>query len=133
MSSDLGLVCYHNGEVGELSAAILRRVLEPYVVSQDDDFWELSFPDGGGGNMEPLTDEAGFDFCIGDPTGADLFDAIYEIMRQTHTLLWWTGGEQQVTADERIADHLPRGFVEDFDPPALVRSGADILAEIAKT
>jgi hypothetical protein len=45
-------------------------------------------------------------------------------MRQTHTLL---------TADPSIADHLPPDYIENYGVPPLVKSGADILAEIAKT
>jgi hypothetical protein len=62
-----------------------------------------------------------------------LFDALYEIMRQTHTLMWWSGMNTMITADETIADHLPPDFIEQYGIPPLVRSGADILAEIAKT
>ena len=66
------------------------------------------------------------------PTAA-LFDALYEIMRQTHTLMYWTGSRDMITADPSIAEHLPPDYIEIYGMPALVHSGADILAEIAKT
>jgi hypothetical protein len=131
MSSDIGLVCYENGDFGALSAALVRQVLDPHVTSDDEEVSELSFPDGGGGEMEPIEEgEDGFDLCIGNASGEDLMNAMFEIMRQTHTVMWWSGGESQITADPHIADHLPPGFVEEHGEPVLVRSGADILAEI---
>jgi hypothetical protein len=71
--------------------------------------------------------------AIGHHCGQGLLDVLYEIMRQTHTLLYWSGGDILITADESIADHLPPDYIENYGPPPLVRSGADIAAEIAKT
>ena len=70
---------------------------------------------------------------IGHHCGADLLDALYKIMRQTHMLLYWTGVDHLVTADEAIADHLPPDYIDTYGIPPLMRSGADIAAEIAKT
>jgi hypothetical protein len=134
MSSDLGLFSFENGAECPFPVAIARKVLEPFIAQRDDDLWELSFPDGGGGYIGALADDEPFpDICINRPSGADLFDAIYEIMRQTHTIMWWTGGPDLITADEDITQHLPTDHIEKFGRPALVHSGADILAEIAKT
>jgi hypothetical protein len=133
MSAEVGIVCYEKGELATLPNAVILGALEPFIEEREEDYWVLSFPDGGGGEMEALGDESGFDLCIGDPSGGDLFDALFEILRQTHTLLWWPGGDRQVTADPHITDHLPPGFVAESGEPILVASGADILAEIAKT
>jgi len=116
-----------------MPADLVRRVLGPFVVDPSSDRWELAFPDGSGGDMMPVTDEPSPGLCIDHYHGAGLLNAIYEIMRQTHSIMWWSGGPDVITADEHIADHLPSGFIEQLGPPALVRSGADILAEIAKT
>jgi hypothetical protein len=138
MSSDLGLLPFQNGEPSTISSAIVLGVLKPFIrpVIDDryDELWELVFPDGGSGYMSPIIegkDENGL--AINHHGGAQLLDAIYEIMRQTHTLLYWTGVDDMVTADESIAEHLPHDYIEKYGTPPLVRSGADILAEIAKT
>jgi hypothetical protein len=134
MSADLGLICFKDGEHATLSPTIVLRALKPFVRPVDDELWELSFPDGSGGNLNPVAeDDDHCDICINRPHGAQLFDALYEIMRQTHTLMWWTGVDDLITADPSIADHLPPDYVETYGVPPLVRSGADILAEIAKT
>jgi hypothetical protein len=133
MSFDIGLVCYNDGKLGTLSKAILRQALMPYAHQDDDGFWRLSFLDGGGGDldMDNLTNERQFfDFCVTHASGVDIYGAIYQIMRQTHTLLWWSFVEHMVTADVNIVDHLPPDYIEKYGVPPLVRSSADILAEI---
>jgi len=138
MSSDIGLLPFKDGEPSTISSALVLQVLKPFirpiVDPRYDERWELVFPDGGGGDMDPIVE--GVDkngLAIGHHSGGDLLDALYEIMRQTHTLLYWTGVDDLVTADEAIADHLPPDYIENFGVPPLVRSGADIAAEIAKT
>jgi hypothetical protein len=81
-------------------------------------FWELEFPDGGGGNLSPVVEgEDAWDICINRPCGTVLFDALYEIMRQTHTLMWLSGMDNMITADETIADHLPSDYIEKYGVP----------------
>lgn len=134
MSSDLGLISFKDGEPGTLSSALVLQVLKPFIRPVDDELWELEFTDGSSGNLSPVVvGKDSWDICINRPCGGALFDALYEIMRQTHTLMWWSGMNTMITADETIADHLPPDFIEQYGIPPLVRSGADILAEIAKT
>ena len=138
MSSDIGLLPFKGGKPSTLSSALVLQVLKPFIRPVADtrygERWELVFPDGGGGDMEPIIE--GMDrngLTIGHHCGLELLDALYEIMRQTHTLLYWSGVENLVTADAAIGDHLPSDYIEKFGAPPLMRSGADIAAEIAKT
>jgi hypothetical protein len=135
MSYDIGLICFEKGETAPLPAAIMIKAFAPYVTPVDDELWQLSFPDGGGGDLNPLYEsDQYFDFCITGASGTDIYGPLFEIMRQTHTLLWWSGCEDaMVTADPNIAAHLPPDFIETNGTPALVQSVSDILDEIAKT
>jgi hypothetical protein len=136
MSFDIGLICFENGDTAPLPAAIMIKAFAPNITPVDDgELWELSFPDGGGGEMDPLYDtDRHFDFCITGASGEDIYKPIFEIMRQTHTLLWWSGcDDAMVTADPDIAAHLPPDYIEQNGTPALVRSVDDIFDEIAKT
>ena len=84
--------------------------------------------------MSPMIEgEDHFGLAMNHPSGNDLFDAIYEIMRQTHTLFYCSGMENMITADESIADHLPPDYIVEYGAPPLVKSGADIIAEIEKS
>ncbi len=66
-------------------------------------------------------------------SGEGIYGPLFEIMRQTHTLLWWSGcDDAMVTADPNIAAHLPPDFIAKYGKPALVRSVADIFEELAK-
>jgi hypothetical protein len=132
VSSDLGLIAFQDGEPGTFSSDIVLKVLRPFIQPIIDarfpKYWELAFPGGGGGNMEPMlegTEKNGL--AINRPCGTELFDALYEIMRQTHTLLYWTGMDNMITADPSIADHLPPDYIENYGVPPLVKSGADIF------
>jgi hypothetical protein len=135
MSYDIGLICFENGDTAPLPSSIMIRAFAPYVTPTDEDFWELTFPDGGGGEMGPLYEsDRHFDFCIVGASGGDIYKPIFEIMRQTHTLLWWSGcDDAMVTADPNIAAHLTPDFIRKYGAPALVQSVEDIFTEIAKT
>jgi hypothetical protein len=138
MSFDIGLLSFKNGEHSTLSSTVVLQVLRPFIRPvtdpRDSDRWELVFPDGSGGDMMPVVEgEDHNGLAIGHAHGTQLYDAIYEIMRQTHTLFYWTGADDLITGDESIADHLPADYIPTYGVPPLVRSGADILAEIAKT
>jgi hypothetical protein len=113
---------------------VLKPFIRPVIDSRFPVYWELAFPDGVGGEMSPIVegeDENGL--AIGHHSGFQLLDALYEIMRETHTLLYWSGCDVMITADAAIADHLPHDYIELYGTPPLVRSGAEIAAEIAKT
>ncbi len=138
MSSDLGLLSFKDGKDALISSSIVLEVFKPFIRPIIDirfpERWELVFPGGGGGNMMPVVEgDDSRGLAINRPCGTDLFDALYEIMRRTHTLLYWTGCDYLITADKSIADHLPPDYIETYGVPPLVKSVADILAEIAKT
>jgi hypothetical protein len=138
MSDDLGLMSFKDGEpANAISSELILKILGPFIRPihdpRYDERWELVFPDGGGGEMGPVILGEDEDLSINRPSGGQLYDAIYEIMSQTHTLMFVTGMEDMITADPNIADHLPPDYIEEFGVPPLVHSGADIIAEILKT
>ena len=133
MSFDVHLICLRNGEPDMFPAQIVRDVFEPYIESRDEDLWVLAFPDGGGGEMlgEDGTEETN-GVSIDGASGSDIFDALYEVLRQTNSVLVWSFGGCVVANASVIAD-LPEGLIEENGEPVVVRSGAEILAEIEKT
>lgn len=145
MSFDIGLICFERGKMAPLPGRIIYRAFAPYVVNstegddedgyEDADEWRLSFPDGGGGEMEPAYEDDQYaDLCITGASGRDIYRAVLEVMLQTHTLLWWHGGpDSMVTADPNIAAHLPPDFIAEHGKPTLVRCTDDILAALAKS
>jgi len=58
---------------------------------------------------------------------------VFAVSIITRAAIAWSGADNLITADEAIAEHLPPDYIETYGMPPLVRSGADIAAEIAKT
>jgi hypothetical protein len=133
VSFDVHLICLRNGEPDMFPAQIVRDAFEPFIESRDEDLWVLAFPDGGGGEMlgEDGTKETN-GVSIDHANGADIYDALYEVLRQTNSVLTWSFGGCVVANASVIAD-IPEELIGGNGAPIVVQSGADILAEIEKT
>jgi hypothetical protein len=132
MSFDLNLICLKNGEFDTFPSIIVQNIFEPFVKKRDEDLWFLEFPDGGGGDMLGDRDERTNGVSIHHASGGDIYDALYEVLRQTNSVLIWSFGGC-VIADSAMLAHLPEGLIESVGVPVVVHSGADIVAEIEKT
>jgi hypothetical protein len=134
MSFDLELMSFKDGDPAMFPTHIVNRTLGPFVRSRDDDMCLLAFPDGGGGEM--LADNGEemetSGVSIGGASGTDIYNALYEILRQTHSVLFWSFGGC-VVADVSVIPDLPDGFTNELGEPIVVSSGADIAAAVAKT
>jgi hypothetical protein len=69
---------------------------------------------------------------ISRSSGTDVYDALYEILRQTHSALFWSFGGC-VVGDASVIPDLPDGFIDSLGEPTIVKSGADIAAAVAET
>ena|ERR1700744_2087926 len=132
MSFDLVLMCLKNGLPDNFPATIVRGALDPFITFRDGDFCKLSFPDGGGGEMFIDDEEETDGLTISGGSGGNLYDALYDILRQTHSVLFWSFGGC-VVADPSVVPDLPEGLIEDLGPPTTVKSGADIVAAVGLT
>ncbi len=132
MSFDVMLMCLKDGLPDNFPSSIVRKALDPFISFRDGDFCRLSFPDGGSGEMFTDEDEETNGVTINSPSGADIYDALYDILRQTHSVLFWSFGGC-VIADTSVIPDLTEGLTESLGEPVVVHSGADIVAEIAKT
>ena len=132
MSFDLELICVKDGFPDSFPASIVREALGPFVRSQDEDMWILEFPDGGGGEMLAEDEDETNGVSIGGANGVDIYNALYEILRQTHAVLIWSFGGC-VIADPSVIPDLPEGLVESVGEPIVVRSGAEIAEAVSNT
>jgi hypothetical protein len=115
MSSSIWVMSFKDGkEANSIPSSIVLKALGPFIRPIIDprfeERWELVFPDGGGGDMDPVVEGQDRDVFIDHHSGLQLLDALYEIMSQTHTMLWWSGCDNLITADENIAEHLPPDY-----------------------
>jgi hypothetical protein len=135
MSFDLELIAFKEGEPASFEVSIVNDALDPFIRSRDDDgLCHLAFPDGGGGEMFAF-DEGEIetsDISIGRASGTDIYDALYQILARTHSVLFWSFGGC-VVADASVIADLPEGFTDELGDPILVKSGADIAAAVVAT
>jgi len=129
MSFDICLSGFKDGDGDFFPTSIVRDAFAPFHVGDDANEWILQFP--GGGSCEVRVDDTPLTagFMIIRPAGNGLYDAIYEIMRQTNTALWWSFGGAAV-ADASVIPHLPPEMIGSLGEPTVVHSGDDIIKAI---
>jgi hypothetical protein len=132
MSFDIWLDCFQDGDEGFFSTQIVKDAFAPFHVGDDGRYWILQFPNGGRCEVsigdEPMT----VGFGIIRPSGDGLYDAIYEIMRQTQTVLSWSFGGA-ATANPSVIPHLPPEMIRSVGVPTIVHSGEDIIKAIVSS
>jgi hypothetical protein len=69
---------------------------------------------------------------ISRASGVDIYNALYEILRQTNSVLIWSFGGC-VIADPAVRKDLPEGLIESVGEPILVRSGSEIADAVARS
>ncbi len=121
MSAEALLFCFGLPGEDTFPTSIVRNIFGPFIEKKDGNLWYLAFPDGG--RCEVFVDEGEqtgslmFDHAGGD----DLFKAIFEIMRQTQTVLSWSfGGAAAVNAS--VIPHIPPEMIKGVGAPILVHS-----------
>jgi hypothetical protein len=129
MSFDISLYCFQDGDEDFFPTSIVKDAFAPFHVGDDGSYWILRFPNGGSCEVrvddEPMT----VGFSIIRPSGDGLYDAIYEIMRQTQTALSWSFGGA-ATANPSVIPHLPPDMIKSVGVPTIVHSGEDIIKAI---
>lgn len=132
MSFDVILTCLKDGLPDTFSSTIVHKALDRFVSFQDGSYRRLSFPDGGGGEMFSDQEEETDGVMISSASGHQVYDALYEILRQTHSVLFWSFGGC-VVADESVIADCPEGLIESLGRPIVVHSGAEIVAVVEST
>ena len=129
MSFDIWLDCFRNGDKDLFPTSIVKEAFAASHIGDDGNYWALQFPDGGSCRVritdEPMT--AGF--AINRPSGNGLYDAIYEIMRKTQTVLSWSFGGA-AAANPSVIQHMPPEMIKSVGMPRIVHSGDDIIKAI---
>jgi hypothetical protein len=125
MSFDIYLICFDNRAPGYFPRSIMEKAFGSSLISKEGKHWTLKFPDGGGGEMSTSDGQMATGFAMTRPTGDDLYNAIYEIMRQTNTVLSWSFGGA-VVANPSIIPQIVPEMIKSVGVPTVVHSGADI-------
>jgi hypothetical protein len=103
--------------------AIVERLFAPYVHDLSGDEWAIHWPDGGACLAQLFIDDAPMisSFSVQRPPDfVEFWDAMFQVMKETGTLLVWPGEPFCCVADAAVLDELPEGFVEE----AIKRGGS---------
>jgi len=115
--------------------ALVERAFAPIAAEMYGDGWSLRAPDGEWLAEVSLDDAPLIDgFRVNRPPSYDylpgLYDALFEILRQTRTFLFWLaaegGGPHYCVADADLIPPLVAQFGHYMGEPVLLASGADI-------
>jgi hypothetical protein len=129
MSFDIWLYCFKDGGADFFPTQIMKDAFAPFHVGNNGGYWILQFPNGGRCEVRVGDEPTTAGFMIIRPSGDRLYDAIYEIMRQTQTALSWSFGGA-ATAHPSVIPHLPPEMIKSVGVPTIVHSGDDIIKAI---
>lgn len=136
MGFDIHFECVERGGPGEIPIALIKNSFGPYANFDDDNCATFAYPDGGRGELftgkrGPTT--GGF-MVARPPVHPEFWRAIFELLRQTTSFLWWPGLETFVIANPATRDHFPKELIEGLEESILVvMSGEQILEKIRKS
>ncbi len=136
MGFDIFLSVVTEDEADQFDRSIVERAFRPIVVDLEGDVWELRWPNGALSHAEvavgttPTLDG----IHVSRPPGMPAFwQAIYEILRQTRTVLLWPGDPCSCVANPDLAANMPADYVEDRGQPVFVTSGQEIVDAISRS
>jgi hypothetical protein len=136
MSFDIFLTTFEDYEPGKFDRSIVERAFEPLIADRDEGLWYLQTPEGervfGTLSIDDGPEVSGFSVNR-PPFMPSFWSAIFEVLRQTHTFLFWPGEDPYPTycvANPDFAARLPPEFVKDCGGRSIITCGAEIEAAI---
>lgn len=133
MSFDIFVIRVENGHEAPIPRAILERAFGPFIEFREPAGWGLLFPDGGRPFLYIREGSTNHHFSINRPTSSpELWTALFEILRQTGSVLYWPGGGS-VVADEAVIPHLTPDIIKSLEPVMTARSPSEIADYIERS
>ena len=120
MSFDLFLNAVQDGEGGVIDRKIVERAFAPLVEDTSSDSWALVIPPGTEPSAGVVSIDLGDEiegFSVNRPPFAPAFwAALYEVMRQTSTLLYWPGPDEGCgcVANADALEHVDPDMAEEL-------------------
>ena len=131
-----------NDERDMFDRAIVERAFKDIAVDQTGDYWNLRGPDGHIVSATIWIDDQPriSNFAADRPPSYSYFpkywDAMFEILSQTRTVLFWPASVPRphcCVADPALVPDLPKDMTDALGKPAIVSSGAEMDAAIARS
>lgn len=124
MSFDINLQCFESGTFSRFRRDIAWAQFQPFA-KPDGGRWELAFPDGSCGSLLIDEEEEIPGFSVNRPGGLSLYNAIYIILQQTPSLLYWN--DACAVSNKSVIPGLPSWLLQALGQPAIVHSGQEII------
>jgi hypothetical protein len=142
MSLTIYVSTLNNDDRSMFDRAIVERAFKDIAVNQTGGYWNLRSPDGHITSatifIEDKPKSSGFSANRPPPYSRfpKFWDAMFEILSQTRTILFWPAGGPPphcCVADPALLPDIPSDLTDALGKPAIVSSGAEIEAAIALT
>jgi hypothetical protein len=132
MSFDLFVNSFQHGKPAPFSIDILEKAFGRFADRSEEGCWRLTFPDGGETVLFLEDGDEISDFNVNGPTGSlELWQGLFDILKQTPSVLYWPGDGAVVVQADAVA-HLPADMVPVISPITVVGEPAAIPAAIAQ-
>ena len=137
MSLDIFVMTLIEDEDGRqlrFDRSVVEQAFASFALDQETDDWQLMNPDGEivfamvSVDLDPTITG----FSIDRPPAMHTFwDAVYEVLRQTPTVVVWPGRDPSYCVAQRDYTGLvPEDYMKTFGAPVVATCGADILAAV---
>jgi hypothetical protein len=130
MSFDVFLQCFSENGGGTFPHAIVEKALGPFKTrGSGERDWNLEFSGHFGGTLYIDNTEIIDGFSVNRPGGKELYSILFELMKETSSVLFWGGGA--ATADPAIIPNVwPEMIVAMEGPPKVVHSVDELIEYI---
>ncbi len=141
MSAEIFLQCFRNKALHYFPVSVVERTFGPHIASRDtdeagglDSHWRIGETLGGHGEVHLRRSDQDQSLMTGlmlNGASAAMFDLVFEIAKETQSVVYWPGGTRYVVAgDSDPSAHLPDNFLDIFPARLVVNSGAEIQERV---
>jgi hypothetical protein len=120
MSFDIFLGCFLNGKPSSFPKDTVEKAFGRFAAERRQHCWVLRFPNGGRSYLYLDDDDNQIeDFNVNRPAGSpELWRGIWDILRQTSSVLYWPGGGC-IVGHASVTAHLPLDMIKALGTPAV--------------
>lgn len=134
MSFEVYVQFYKNGEEAGISSDQIYEVFSPFVTRSKPNHWLVSYDKTNYCEVDLISMEDTDLICglvLSRPCVDErLWDALFSIMRQGNTVLYYPGGDNPFVACSDAIPHLPEDMVDTLGQPVVVKNGSEITKAI---
>jgi hypothetical protein len=132
VSFEVFLQCFDRGEPAGITRGKIRPLFPIVEAEADVDFWPVRYDDLNSCeiSLDPLSSDPSMVTAIAVRRACGdlrLWEALLEIMRLGHTVLYVPGDCPPLVTSPEVSDHLPSDMVQALGQPKLVATAQDIL------